>query len=156
MRVRGFGPGFSGPLQLVAPVHSQADRAAFGTVVSAASHARGVVTTIGPAYFPAGPGHPAVALAEVYPTGSPQAVSTAKLITSLRNEVIPGALHGQHLQVLVGGQTATGIDVASQLSSKLPLLPRPRRCAIRVRRWRSVALGPNPRNLSVDANVRIR
>jgi len=121
MLVHGFGPGFSGPLQLVAPLHSQADRATFGTVVSAASHTPGVVTTVGPAYFPAGPGHPAVALAEVYPTGSPQAVSTANLITSLRNEVIPGALHGQHLQVLVGGQTATGIDVASRLSSKLPL-----------------------------------
>ena len=39
----------------------------------------------------------------------------------MRSHVIPSALHGQHLQVLVGGQTAVGIDVASQLSSKLPL-----------------------------------
>src|SRR6266702_537569 len=77
MLVHGFGPGFSGPLQLVAPLHSQADRATFGTVVTAASHAPGVVTTAGPTYFPAGPGHPAVALAEVYPAGSPQAVSTS-------------------------------------------------------------------------------
>jgi RND superfamily putative drug exporter len=121
MLVHGFGPGFSGPLQLVAPLHGPADRTAFGTVVTAASHAPGVVTTAGPAYFPAGPGHPAVALAEVYPAGSPQAVSTSNLITTLRNRVIPGALHGQHLQVLVGGQTALGIDLADQLSSKLPL-----------------------------------
>ncbi len=121
MLVHGFGPGFSGPLQLVAPLHGAADRASFGTVVTAASHAPGVVTTAGPAYFPAGPGHPAVALAEVYPAGSPQAVSTSNLITTLRNQVIPGALHGQHLQVLVGGQTALGIDVAGQLSAKLPL-----------------------------------
>ncbi|MDX6334781.1 MAG: putative drug exporter of the superfamily [Streptosporangiaceae bacterium] len=121
MLVHGFGPGFSGPLQLVAPLHSPADRATFGTVVSAASRTPGVVTTVGPAYFPAGPGHPAVALAEVYPAGSPQAVSTANLIISLRSQVIPRALHGQHLQVLVGGQTAQGIDVAGQLSAKLPL-----------------------------------
>jgi len=121
MLVHGFGPGFSGPLQLVAPLHGPADRTAFGTVVTAASHASGVVTTAGPAYFPAGPGHPAVALAEVYPAGSPQAVSTSNLITTLRNQVIPGALHGQHLQVLVGGQTALGIDLAGQLSAKLPL-----------------------------------
>jgi RND superfamily putative drug exporter len=121
MLVHGFGPGFSGPLELVAPLHSPADRATFAGVVTAASHTRGVVTTVGPTYFPAGPGHPAVALAEVYPVGSPQAVSTANLITNLRNQVIPGALAGQHLQVLVGGQTAVGIDVASQLSSKLPL-----------------------------------
>jgi RND superfamily putative drug exporter len=121
MLVHGFGPGFSGPLQLVAPLNSPADKANFGTVVAAASHTPGVVTTVGPEYFPAGPGHPAVALAEVYPTGSPQAQSTTNLITDLRNNVIPGALHGQHLQVLVGGQTALGTDLASQLSSKLPL-----------------------------------
>jgi putative drug exporter of the RND superfamily len=121
MLVHGFGPGFSGPLQLVAPLNSPADKATFGTVVAAASHTPGVVTTVGPEFFPAGPGHPAVALAEVYPTGSPQAQSTTNLITDLRNNVIPGALHGQHLQVLVGGQTALGIDLASQLSSKLPL-----------------------------------
>ncbi len=121
MLVHGFGPGFSGPLQLVAPLTSPADRATFRTVVTAASHAPGVVTTVGPDYFPAGPGHPAVALAEVYPAGSPQAVSTSNLTTDLRNHVIPAALHGQHLQVLVGGQTALGIDLAHQLSSKLPL-----------------------------------
>jgi putative drug exporter of the RND superfamily len=121
MLVRGFGPGFSGPLQLVAPLHSPADRATFGTVVTAAGHSPGVVTTVGPDYFPAGPGHPAVGLAEVYPVGSPQAVSTSNLITDLRNNVIPAALRGQHLQVLVGGQTALGNDLASQLSSKLPL-----------------------------------
>jgi RND superfamily putative drug exporter len=121
MLVHGFGPGFSGPLQLVAPLNSPADQATFNTVVAAASHTPGVVTTIGPQFFPAGPGHPAVALAEVYPTGSPQAQSTTNLITDLRNNVIPSTLHGQHLQVLVGGQTAVGIDVANQLSSKLPL-----------------------------------
>jgi putative drug exporter of the RND superfamily len=121
MLVHGFGPGFSGPLQLVAPLHSPADRAAFAAVVRAASRAPDVVTTVGPAYFPVGPGHPAVALAEVYPAGSPQAVSTSNLITDLRSHVIPAALHGQRLEVLVGGQTALGVDLASQLSSKLPL-----------------------------------
>jgi RND superfamily putative drug exporter len=121
MLVHGFGPGFSGPLQLVAPLHSQADKATFDTVVTAASHAPGVVTTVGPQFFPAGPGHPAVALAEVYPVGSPQDQSTTNLINNLRDTVIPAALHGQHLQVLVGGATAIGNDVAAQLSSKLPL-----------------------------------
>jgi len=71
MLVHGFGPGFSGPLQLVAPLSSPADKATFGTVVTAASHTPGVVTTVGPQYFPAGPGHPAVGLAEVYPRRQP-------------------------------------------------------------------------------------
>jgi RND superfamily putative drug exporter len=90
--------------------------------VSAAGHTPGVVATVGPAYFPAGPNHPAVALAEVYPSGSPQAASTSQLITHLRNGVIPTTERGDpHLQVLVGGQTALADDLAGQLSSKLPL-----------------------------------
>jgi len=121
MLVHGFGPGFSGPLQLVAPLSGSADKATFDTVVSAASHASGVVAVTRPKFFPAGPGHPAVAVAEVYPSGSPQDQSTVNLINHLRGTVIPAALHGQHLPVLVGGATAVGIDVAGQLSSKLPL-----------------------------------
>jgi RND superfamily putative drug exporter len=121
MLVHGFGPGFSGPLQLVAPLHSQADKATFDAVVTAAGHTPGVVTAVGPEFFPAGPGHPAVALAEVYPVGSPQDQSTTNLINNLRDNVIPATVGGQHLQVLVGGATATGNDVAAQLSSKLPL-----------------------------------
>jgi putative drug exporter of the RND superfamily len=121
MLVHGFGPGFSGPLQLVAPLRSQADKATFGAVVRAASHTPDVVTAVGPEFFPAGPGHPAVALAEVYPVGSPQDQSTTNLINNLRDNVIPATVSGQHLQVLVGGATAQGNDVAAQLSSKLPL-----------------------------------
>jgi RND superfamily putative drug exporter len=118
--VQGFGPGFSGPLQLVAPVNGSADQAEFAKVVSAAAHTPGVAGIAGPQVLPAGPGHPAVAVANVYPTGSPQDASTSALITQLRSNVIPATLHGNHLQVLVGGQTALADDFAGQLSAKLP------------------------------------
>ncbi len=121
MLVQGFGPGFSGPLQLVATVGGPADRSEFASVVGAAVHTPGVVTTAGPEVLPAGPGHPAVAVAEVYPVGSPQDASTSALIIRLRDSVIPDALHGSKLDVLVGGQTALADDFASQLSAKLPL-----------------------------------
>jgi RND superfamily putative drug exporter len=117
----GFGPGFSGPLTLVAAVNSPADQANFANVLTAAEHTPGVVTGAGPAFFPAGPGHPAVAVGELYPVGSPQAASTASLITHLRGTVIPQALQGGHTQILVGGQTALASDFAAQLSSKLPI-----------------------------------
>jgi putative drug exporter of the RND superfamily len=77
MLVQGFGPGFSGPLQLVAPVNGPADQAAFAAVVTAAAHTPGVAATAGPQLLPAGPGHPAVDVANVYPTGSPQDASTS-------------------------------------------------------------------------------
>jgi RND superfamily putative drug exporter len=121
MLVQGFGPGFSGPLQLVATVNGPADEAEFARVVSAAAHTSGVVTTAGPEVLPAGPGHPAIAVAEVYPAGSPQDASTSALITRLRDSVIPATVHGSNLDVLVGGQTALADDFASQLSTKLPL-----------------------------------
>jgi len=118
---QGFGPGFSGPLQLVSPIASPADQATFATVTTEAGHASGVVGASEPTFFPAGPGHPAVAVSEVLPVGSPQAKSTSQLITRLRTTVIPQATQGGHLTVYVGGQTALANDFAAQLSSKLPI-----------------------------------
>ena len=119
--VRGFGPGFSGPLELVAPIHSTADTVAFAHVVAAVSHTHGVAAVTPTQILPAGPGHPAVAVAQAYPTGSPQDASTSDLITRLRSTVIPHAVHGRSPTVYVGGQTALADDEAAQLSSKLPL-----------------------------------
>jgi RND superfamily putative drug exporter len=119
--VKGFGPGFSGPLELVAPVQSSSQPAIFSRVVAAASRAPGVAAVSPTQILPAGPGHPGVAVAQVYPTGSPQDASTSHLITKIRGHVIPNAIAGQHLTVYVGGQTALSDDYAAQLESKLPL-----------------------------------
>jgi RND superfamily putative drug exporter len=119
--VRGFGPGFSGPLELVAPIHSTSDTAGFARVVAAVSHTHGVAAITPTQILPAGPGHAAVAVAQAYPTGSPQDASTSALITHLRSTVIPHAVHGTSAIVYVGGQTALTDDFAAQLNSKLPL-----------------------------------
>jgi putative drug exporter of the RND superfamily len=119
--VQGFGPGFSGPLELVAPIHAASDRAAFADAVTAVGHTHGVAAITPTKILPAGPGHPAVAVAKAYPTGSPQDASTSNLITNLRDTVIPRAVHGTSATVYVGGQTALADDEAAQLSSKLPL-----------------------------------
>ena len=117
----GFGPGFSGPLELVAPIRSAGQRAAFADVVGAASHTRGVAATTAPQFLPARVGHPGVAVAQVYPAGSPQDASTSDLITNMRHQVIPNALHGRSATVYVGGQTALADDEAAVISSKLPI-----------------------------------
>jgi RND superfamily putative drug exporter len=121
MLVKGFGPGFSGPLQLVAPIKAATDKATFARVVTQSSRTKGVAAVTGPVYFAGAPNHPAVAVAEVIPTGSPQASSTSLLLTQLRTTVIPRATHDSHLEVLVGGQTAFAADFAGLLSSKLPI-----------------------------------
>jgi RND superfamily putative drug exporter len=119
--VRGFGPGFSGPLELVSPIKASSDKVVFANVVTAVSHTHGVAGVTQTQILPAGPGHSAVAVAQVYPTGSPQDASTSNLITNLRDTVIPRAVHGSSPTVYVGGQTALADDQAAQLSSKLPL-----------------------------------
>ncbi len=55
------------------------------------------------------PGHP------------PQDQQTITLVNTLRGNLIPQAEHGSSLTVHVGGQTATAIDFAHVLGSKLPL-----------------------------------
>jgi RND superfamily putative drug exporter len=118
---KGFGPGFSGPLELVAPVQSSGQPAVFRQVVSAASHTPGVAAVSPSLLLPARPGHPGVAVAQVYPTGSPQDASTSSLITTLRSRVIPSTIGGRQLTVYVGGQTALADDYSSQIESKLPM-----------------------------------
>jgi RND superfamily putative drug exporter len=62
-----------------------------------------------------------VALADIYPKGSPQDASTSGLLHTVRNTVVPAAESGTGLHVLVGGQTAIFDDFATVLSRKLPL-----------------------------------
>jgi putative drug exporter of the RND superfamily len=62
-----------------------------------------------------------VAIANLYPTTSPQAVQTTALLHRLRSTVLPQAAAGTGLTVLVGGPTAIQTDFDKILSAKLPL-----------------------------------
>jgi putative drug exporter of the RND superfamily len=118
---KGFGPGYNGPLQLVAQVNGAGQQAAFAKVSDAVAHTTGVVRVTAPVVIPGHDGSPGVALADAYPVGSPQAASTSRLLSTLRGQVIPGASVGAGVHVLVGGQTAIFADFSSVLSNKLPL-----------------------------------
>ena len=112
---KGFGPGFSGPLQLVGELSSPADKAAFATIVTKLSTEPGIVSATAPVVSPNGQ----VALANLYPTSSPQATATTTLVNHLRNTVLPQQEAGTGVHVLVGGSTAGQVDFAHKLSSKL-------------------------------------
>jgi putative drug exporter of the RND superfamily len=118
---KGFGPGYNGPIQLVAEIHSPAQVADFARVERAVASTAGVVGSTRPAVIPGVNGHAAVALANVYPKGSPQDASTADLLHTLRGTVIPAAQHGTGLRVLTSGNTAIFDDFSHVLSRKLPL-----------------------------------
>ena len=118
---KGFGPGYNGPLLLVASVDSAAGRTVFSRVVRDAGQTPGVAAITAPSFVAGRDGRPGVALADVYPTGSPQAASTSTLLGTLRSSLIPNATRGTGVHVLVGGQTAVFADFATVLTAKLPL-----------------------------------
>lgn len=113
----GFGPGFNGPLLLVAEKDSQSDAIALERLVQTLQDEPGVAAVV-PYPSQSGAG---VAIVAVVPATSPQDAQTGELIAHLRSDVIPAAEQGTSLQVLVGGATATTDDFASIVMSKLPL-----------------------------------
>jgi RND superfamily putative drug exporter len=114
---QGFGPGFNGPLVLVAQVGSPDGSAAFARLTEVLEIQDGVAAVVP---VPSQPGAQ-VAVVQVIPTTSPQDERTSDLIRRLRGEVIPAAEQGSDLQVFVGGGTAFFDDFAAVVMSKLPL-----------------------------------
>ncbi len=97
----GFGPGFTGPLAVVA---EEGDAVAL-------QHRLASTPGIARALPPAG----RTVLA--FPATSPQDAATAELVTRLRTEVLP-SLPGHYL---VGGQVAAATDFADAVAARLPL-----------------------------------
>ena len=62
------------------------------------------------------------AVLTVTPTTAPSARATEELVLTLRNDVIPKATKGKQMSAYVGGTTASYIDLASEISRKLPLV----------------------------------
>ena len=110
----GFGPGFNGPLLLVAQTRSAADLAALRTLQASLPKVADV-TSVTPLAASSG-----IEVIQVTPATSPEAKATSDLITTLRNDTIPAAEHSTTLRVYVGGVTATFADFAAVVNAKLP------------------------------------
>jgi RND superfamily putative drug exporter len=100
---KAFGPGSTGPLQIVAP-RAQAAQAA-----TAAQRDPGVARVMAPL-----PGGGGMALVQAIPTTAPSATTTGVTIDRLRT-ALPGA-------ALVGGPVAESHDLQATLSAKTPLV----------------------------------
>jgi RND superfamily putative drug exporter len=118
---RGYGPGYNGPLELVARIDSRRQMAAFGRARAAVAADPQVAAATPVVFHRGGGGRPSVAIADVFPRSSPQAASTAALLQRIRTRTIPAATRGSGVQVLVGGTTAIFVDFSHVLATKLPL-----------------------------------
>ncbi len=115
----GFGPGFNGPLVLAAEVPGgNTGRAVIAALGRRLAAVPGVARAAAPAYNPAGD----AAVLIVYPASAPQAAATSALVHRLRSTVIPQVTAGTDVRILVGGETAAGIDASAQLSQRLPIV----------------------------------
>jgi putative drug exporter of the RND superfamily len=111
---KGFGPGFNGPLLLVARTSSSADAAALRLLQARLPQTANVASV---RTLAATPG---TAVIQVTPGTSPQAKATSDLIATLRDHAIPAAAHGTTLRVYIGGVTATFADFATVVAGKMP------------------------------------
>jgi RND superfamily putative drug exporter len=116
----GFGPGFNGPLQVVAESTTPEQAAAMQELAGTIQVQPGVAFVTPVTTIPEADGA-AVELFVVYPTSAPQDAATTELIDRLRDDVVPPAVASSGATVYVGGVTAIFADFATVLNSKLPV-----------------------------------
>jgi putative drug exporter of the RND superfamily len=114
----GFGPGFNGPLVVVANAGDGASgEDAAAAAAAALNDTPGVARATGP--IPSEDGGVATVIA--FPTTSPQDEATSDLVSELRDEVLPGVSEETGAEYLVGGATAGFEDFSGTVSDRMPL-----------------------------------
>jgi putative drug exporter of the RND superfamily len=116
---KGFGPGVNGPLLITSRFQSpQEAKKVLPVLEKAVSEAGDVAAVSEPSLDKAG----TVAVFTAISKSAPWADETVTLVEDLRDTTIPRALHGTGATAYVGGQTAGYIDLATQISDKLPMM----------------------------------
>jgi RND superfamily putative drug exporter len=114
----GFGPGFNGPLVLVAELPEGADPTVIGRVDTALAADPGVA--LAAPGQPNGP-DPTAVVWRVIPASAPQDEATTALVDRLRHDVLPEVTAGTGVDVLVTGSVATSVDFTQFLADRLPI-----------------------------------
>jgi putative drug exporter of the RND superfamily len=112
-----FGKGFGAQLLLVAQTPDGQARTAWATLAKELPEVKGIASVGTPAAVSGN----SLSMIQVVPTTASQDQATSDLVHTLRSSLVPRAEAGTGLRVYVGGTTATSIDMASALTSKLPL-----------------------------------
>ncbi|HEX7292812.1 MAG TPA: MMPL family transporter [Conexibacter sp.] len=114
----GFGVGTNGPVVLAVQLDrpAQPDDPALARLQQAVAGADGIVSVSPIALDSAG----TVATFSAIPRTAPSDFATQDLVNRLRDTTIPAAIRGSDLTAYVGGSTAAFIDLAEEISDKLP------------------------------------
>jgi RND superfamily putative drug exporter len=112
-----FGKGFDAQLLLVAQTPDSHARAAWAILTRELAEVKGIAS----ASPPEAVSGDSLSTIQVVPAAAAQDQATSDLVRTLRSGIVPQAEAGTDLRVYVGGTTATNIDFANALTSKLPL-----------------------------------
>ncbi|MGW6568174.1 MMPL family transporter [Streptomyces sp. NPDC054975] len=127
----GFGPGFNGPLIIVADgsakgggAAGRGDGGADGSgeragqaLREALEHTEGIAAVTAP--IPTKDA--AVSTVIAFPESAPQAEATSELVDRLRSDVLPPVERATGVDLLVGGPTAATEDFAATVADRMPL-----------------------------------
>ncbi|MDT0343377.1 MMPL family transporter [Streptomyces litchfieldiae] len=113
----GFGPGFNGPLIVVADGGDNGAEQAAAAASQVLNDTDGVQAATEPVPTEDG----AIATVFVFPDSSPQDEETSDLVSSLRGEVLPELEAESGAQYLVGGATAATEDYSDKVAERMPL-----------------------------------
>jgi RND superfamily putative drug exporter len=108
---KGFGPGFSGPLLVVA----EGGDGAAGELQQTLARTPGVAAVTPPS------GDGDVATVVAFPASTPQDEETGELLTRLRDDVLPPLAQRTGGTFLVGGPTAAAADFTDKVAARIPL-----------------------------------
>jgi RND superfamily putative drug exporter len=109
-----FGPGYNGPLLVVADLSHATDPHAGQEITSAMRQEKGVVSASLTAEADE------TAIIKIIPSTGPSAAATTSLVQRIRADA-PALTTRTGAQLLVGGTTASNIDTSQKLSSALPV-----------------------------------
>ncbi|MGH2886453.1 MAG: MMPL family transporter, partial [Solirubrobacteraceae bacterium] len=115
-----FGQGVNGPLLVAVKLGSKAQSPSDSRLATLQKDVKAVpgVAAVTPVVLDnAG----TTAFFNAIATTAPSDTKTADLVSTLRDTTIPQAEKGTNMTAYVGGQTAAYVDLASKISSKLPL-----------------------------------
>jgi RND superfamily putative drug exporter len=116
--VDGFGPGFNGPLLLVATLPEGAGDGDLEAVNRAVAADPGVAF-LSPAR-PDDPADPQAVVWNLVPTTGPQDEATTDLVYRLRGSVLPPVERETGVDVAVTGTVAVNVDFSEYLTERLP------------------------------------
>jgi putative drug exporter of the RND superfamily len=114
---KAFGPGVNGPLILVARTPDAAALDRFAAATAQLASLEGVADMGSPIASPDGQ----AAIVQVVPTTGPQDEATTRLVGDLRSQSSSQFDAASGIKIHVGGSTASDVDFAERMSSRLPV-----------------------------------